>query len=85
MPIQHMSERSKKLIIQFLSVAKLAKARDCNEYLKVILRSGVRLTPGRLAIIFFGISFILSRTHKRPTFGKNYSTIRNLYPCLRGD
>ena len=32
---------------KFLSVAKLAKARDCNEYLKVILRSGVRLTPGR--------------------------------------
>lgn len=28
-------------------MAKLAKARDCNEYLKVILRSGVRLTPGR--------------------------------------
>jgi hypothetical protein len=31
----------------FLPVAKLAKARDCNGKHKVILRSGVRLAPGR--------------------------------------
>ena len=39
---------------KLLSVAKLAKARDCNGF--VILRSGVRLTPGRLFFFLLGMN-----------------------------
>ena len=35
-------------------MAKLAKARDCN-VVQVILRSGVRVTPGRKFFFFFSV------------------------------
>ena len=35
-------------------MAKLAKARDCN-VVQVILRSGVRVPPGRKFFFFFGL------------------------------
>ena len=48
-----------KFLSTFLSVAKLAKARDCNGF--VILRSGVRLTPGRRFFLLRVFIHILKR------------------------